>query len=95
MVGDDSEILPVLRDFGDGGANAGQHVLIVRLQQTDDELQTADETSDHFARIGGVFDAGHQRPGGVGLHLCKLEFIRKLSGEVKYFPLSISELGIP
>ena len=51
VVGDDGEILLVTGDVGDRRADAGQHLAVVRLQQANDQLETAHEASNHFARI--------------------------------------------
>ena len=96
MVSDDSQVLLIVRDVGDGSTHTRQHLVVLRLEQTDDELETAHEAAHHLARVLVVLDARTDRPGRAGLYVWVLVFQERpqQSHAVQFVDDSVKTSGI-
>jgi len=65
VIRQDAQILGIGGNLRDHGADRGEHFRVLALQEADRELQTTHEGANHFRRVLGVPDAGHQCEAGV------------------------------
>ena len=69
VISDDSKVLLVLGNLGDGSTHTGQDLSVGRLEETHYQLQTAHKRPHKLSRILCMFDAWTYGPGSTRLHL--------------------------